>query len=106
DAVGDVGEEGVGDVEHDQSDGAAAAGPELACRLVPHETQIVDGVQNPAAGVGSHEVGPVEDVAHGPDGHAGMAGDVFYSRARQVSIPPLGGPALQSARFIRAPTGL
>jgi hypothetical protein len=103
DAVGDVGEEGVGDVEHDQSDGAAAAGPELACRLVAHEPQIVDGVQNPATGVGSHEVGPVEDVAHGPDGHAGMAGDVFYSRAGQVSLPPLGRPALQSLRGAAPP---
>ena len=53
DAAGDVGEERVGDVEHDQADGAAAAGAQLAGRLVADEAQRRRWRRAPAARVAS-----------------------------------------------------
>ena len=48
DALGDVGEERVGGVEHQVGDRPAASGPQLAPRLVAHEPELGDGVAGPA----------------------------------------------------------
>ena len=50
DAAGDVGEERVGDVEHDQADRAAAAGAQLPGRLVADEAERGDRGVDPLAG--------------------------------------------------------
>jgi hypothetical protein len=56
---GDVGEEGVGDVEHDEGNGAAGAPAQLARRLVAHEAQGVDRVTTD----GTRRVNPRADRA-------------------------------------------
>ena len=53
DAAGDVGEERVGDVEHDQPDRAALPAAQLAGRLVAHEAEARRSPPRPAASVAS-----------------------------------------------------
>jgi hypothetical protein len=50
DPAGDVGEEGVGHVQHDQAEGAAAAGPQRASGFVAHEPEGGDGLLHPGPG--------------------------------------------------------
>jgi hypothetical protein len=76
DPAGDVGEEGVGHVEHHQADGAAGARAQLTCRLVADEAEGGDRVEDLGPGGFADHVGPVEDVAHRADRHPGPAGDV------------------------------
>ena len=75
-AAGDVGEERVRHVEHDQADGAAPAGPQLARRLVPDEPQLLDrGLHPDAGGLGNH-VRPVEHIGHRANGDASVGSDI------------------------------
>ena len=60
-----VGEERVGGVEHDVGERAAAPAPELARRLVPHETQLGDGREDTFARAFAHQLRPVQDVGDG-----------------------------------------
>jgi hypothetical protein len=85
DAAGDVGEERVGDVEHDQADRAAAPGAQVAGGLVAHEAEDGDRGQHPLAGRRADRIGPVEDVADRPDRDPGVLGDVADARGHGVS---------------------
>src|SRR3712207_4284414 len=76
DPAGDVGEEGVGDVEHHQADGATGTRPQLTSQLVADEAEGGDRVEDLGPGGRADHVGPVEDVAHRADRHPGPAGDV------------------------------
>ena len=97
DAARDVGEERVGDVEHDQADGAAVPGPQVPGRLVADEARAsAIASLDPLAGAGADRVGPVEHVADGADRDAGPLGDV----------PDAAGQRSSSARGPRrAPVG-
>src|SRR5690606_29475391 len=81
DAARDVGEEWVRDVEHDRPDGAAGAGPQLACRAAPHESELADRVLDPDSGCLGDQGRLVENVRHGADGNPGQLGDVANAPA-------------------------
>src|SRR3712207_9548058 len=67
DPAGDVGEERVGDVEDDEADGAAGPRPQLAGRLVAHEAELGDRVEDLRPRGLADRVGPGEHGAHGAD---------------------------------------
>lgn len=73
---GQVGEERVADVEHDQADGAAAARPQLPGRFVADEAELVYRAQHAIPGGRRHPLGPVQDVGHGAHGDPGPGRDV------------------------------
>jgi hypothetical protein len=64
-ARGQVGEERVAHVQHDQADGAAAARPQLPGRFVADEAELIDGLQDTLARRRGHPLGPVQDVGDG-----------------------------------------
>ena len=87
-----VGEERVRHVEHDQPYGPAPPGPELARRLVPDETQMLDGRLHPAAGGLGHHVRPVEHVRDSAHRNARVRGNVPDADRRvghDVPAPPV-----------------
>jgi hypothetical protein len=89
--AGDVGEERVADVEHDEADAAAPTGAELSGRVVPHETELVDGRVHAFDGDGRHLLGAVQDVGDGSDRDAGPRRDVLHARTHGSPSPV--GPA-------------
>jgi hypothetical protein len=91
DAAGDVGEERVGDVEHDQADGPAHPGAQLAGRLVAHEAEGHDRVEHPAAGLLADGLGAVEHVADRAHRDPGVAGDVADAGGQRVLLKSWGG---------------
>src|SRR3712207_1164843 len=85
DPAGDVGEERVGDVEDDEADGAAGPRPQLAGRLVAHEAELGDRVEDLRPRGLADRVGPVEHVAHGAHRLPGPAGHVADARGQGSS---------------------
>ena len=66
--TGKVGEERVGDVEHDESQAAAASGSQLAGSVVAHEAELVDSGLHAGDGRGRDLFRPIHDVRHRPHG--------------------------------------
>ena len=83
-AAGDVGEEGVADVQHQHADGAAAADAQRSGRPVAHEAEFVDRLQDAKAGLLAHDLRAVEDVAHRARGDAGAISDLFDGGRRHL----------------------
>ena len=75
-AAGQVGEERVGHVEHDQADRPAPAGPQLAGRLVPDEAEFPDRGVHPVPRRPGDDFWPVEHVGDRGDGDAGVRRDI------------------------------
>jgi hypothetical protein len=88
DAPGDVGEERVRHVRHDQADGAAAARAQLPGRLIPDEPQRLDRRVHPVPGRPGHDVGPVEHIGDGAHRNAGLRGHILDAD-RRVHRRPL-----------------
>jgi hypothetical protein len=79
DALGDVGEERVGHVEHDQTEHATVATAQVTSGGVGHVPQIPDGGEDAAAGGGRHAVALVEHGGNGTDRDPGALGDITHS---------------------------
>src|SRR5690606_23398762 len=73
-ARGDIGEEGVADVDDGQPDGTAVPGPQAGGGAVPYETEFADGALHPAAGGGGVLLRPVGHVGPGAGRDAGRRG--------------------------------
>ena len=83
DAARDLGEERVGHVEHDQPETAAAAGPELAGGSVRDEAELLHRGLDTGPGERPDQVGMVQHVRDGADGHPGQARHVLHARSHQ-----------------------
>ena len=100
----DVGEERVGDVDHHHADRSAAAGAQLAGRLVADPAELVDRLPHPLLGGRGHQVRGVEHVRDRAHGYAGQRRDVLHAHraAGRHERQPTG----DLNRFSRAaPTG-
>ena len=75
-AAGDIREERVAHVEHDEPDRPAATRAQLAGGVVAHEAELLDGGEHARDGGRGDLVGPVEHVRDGSDGHGCRSGDV------------------------------
>ena len=87
--AGDVGEEGVAHVEHDEADRAASSCAQLACRVVAHEAELVDRGLHAFDRGGGDLVGPVQHVRHGADRHGCRGRHISHAHGH-LPIPPLG----------------
>ena len=75
-AAGDLGEERVPDVRHDQPDERRLPGPQRRGRAVRHPAERRDRVAHADAGRLGDPLGPVDDVRDRPHGHARALRDV------------------------------
>jgi hypothetical protein len=66
-AAGHLGEERVGDVQHDQPKAAAPAGPELARGAVRYEPELLHRGLDASAGERPHQMGVVQHVRNRAD---------------------------------------
>ena len=78
-APGDVGEERVSDVEHDQADAAAPAVPQLPRRVIAHEAEFRDSGLYPGDGIGRNLFGAVHHVGYCADRDSGFSRNVPHT---------------------------
>ena len=87
DALGDVGEERVGGVEHHVGDRPAGPHPQLAGELVAHEAELGHRPLDPLPGAGADHLGAVQHVGDGAEGDAGRGGDVLDGGDHVTHLP-------------------
>ena len=76
-AAGDVDEERVAHVQHQQGHDAAAARPELPGRLAADVAELLDRREDTGPGVGKHRLGAVDHVGDRAHGDSGLPGHVL-----------------------------
>ena len=73
-----LGGEGVGGVEYDGTEApAVAAAAHLVCGRAPHETELVDRVEDPRQGLRSDTIRPVQHIRRRAERDSGVLGDVL-----------------------------
>jgi hypothetical protein len=85
-ATSHVGEERVAHVEHDESDRPAATRPQLACGVVPHEAELLDGGEHSRDGGRRDLVGAVQHVRDRADGHGCRSGHVSHTHCHLLPL--------------------
>ncbi|MDQ1125726.1 hypothetical protein QE428_000759 [Microbacterium sp. SORGH_AS 505] len=100
-AAGDLGEERVGRVEDDESDGSAASGAQLPRGVVADEAELGDGRVHAFHRRWRDLLGPVEDVRHGPHRHSRRASDVLHTDCHVTCLDGCFGPTLLFTRLNR-----
>ncbi len=78
-AAGDVHEERVAHVEHEQGHDPALAGPQLAGGLAADVAELLDHRLHTVPGRLGDQIGPVDHIGHRAHGDAGLAGHVLDS---------------------------
>jgi hypothetical protein len=87
--AGHFDEERVRHVQHQQSDNATAARPELARTLGPYIAEFLDGRQHQRAVLRRYHLRPVDDIGHGAQRHARPAGHVLDGDHARLPRPDL-----------------
>ena len=82
DAARQVGEEGIRQVQQHEPDDASGAGAQMPRALVADESELVDDVEDPLARLRGHDLGAVQDVRDGADGHVRAPRDLLHGDRR------------------------
>ena len=84
-AAGNLGEERVVEVQHDQRDRRTADAAQLSRSVVPDEAKLVDRPLDALASWHSDHIRTIENVRDGANRHAGARGDIADRQSRHIA---------------------